>query len=54
MRNGFPVTSESASAVRNICPPPSPNDPSIVNMVLQQACFFFLGVFASLCGLCAK
>src|SRR2546426_12660820 len=30
MENGVPVTSESASAVRRICPPPSPCDPSIV------------------------
>ena len=30
MRNGRPVTSESASAVRRICPPPSPSEPSIV------------------------
>src|SRR3984893_6424704 len=36
MRNGLPVTSESASAVRRICPPPSPNDPSIVIMRLHQ------------------
>src|SRR5438128_5455752 len=30
MRNGLSVTSESASDVRRICPPPSPNDPSMV------------------------
>ncbi len=30
MRNGFPVTSESASEVRRICPPPSPAAPSMV------------------------
>src|SRR5262245_44869200 len=31
IRKGVPVTSESASAVRTICPPPSPMDPSMVN-----------------------
>jgi hypothetical protein len=32
MRNGLPVTIESASAVRRICPPPSPNEPSMFNI----------------------
>src|SRR5919197_194309 len=31
MRNGVPVTRESASAVRRICPPPSPCEPSMVS-----------------------
>ena len=31
MWNGLPVTVESASAVRRIWPPPSPDEPSIVN-----------------------
>src|SRR5215475_5285706 len=29
IRNGWPVNSESPSAVRRIWPPPSPNEPSI-------------------------
>jgi hypothetical protein len=32
MRNGLPVTVESASAVPRIWPPPSPDEPSIVNI----------------------
>src|SRR5688500_9804738 len=32
MRKGVPVTSESASDVRKIWPPPSPVDPSIVSI----------------------
>src|SRR5688572_672941 len=32
MRKAVPVTSESASDVRSICPPPSPIDPSIVSI----------------------
>jgi hypothetical protein len=34
MRKGFPVIRDNAREVRRICPPPSPNDPSIVIMVL--------------------
>src|SRR6266542_3085076 len=32
MRNGVPLTSESASDVRRIWPPPSPRDPSTVSI----------------------
>src|SRR5919197_3566365 len=32
MRNAFPVMSESARDVRMICPPPSPNEPSMLSM----------------------
>src|SRR5260370_39599563 len=32
MRNGLPVTVDRASDVRRIWPPPSPDDPSIVNI----------------------
>ena len=30
MRNGWPVTSDRASALRSTCPPPSPSDPSMM------------------------
>src|ERR1043166_2138165 len=33
MPNGWPVTNDSASEVRRICPPPSPSEPSIVIIV---------------------
>src|SRR5581483_8624020 len=33
MRNGEPVTSDSAQALRNTCPPPSPSEPLMIIMV---------------------
>ncbi len=37
IRNAFPVTSERLSEVRRICPPPSPDDPSIRIMILPPS-----------------
>src|SRR5262245_16014677 len=37
MRNGVPVTSDSASEVRRICPPPSPIEPSSSSVTMSSS-----------------
>ena len=50
MRNGLPVTVDSASAVRRIWPPPSPNEPRVVDVAPDSRSVAVEVVLASYCA----